>query len=855
MLGMFSVKWPKTMIALTISYLILLMYLTYLLFQARTPTTTPIWTAFDPANLLLYLGMTFILLITMALKGNSKLKLSLIIVHSVVSHIFLVVIYEGRYGFDTWIGAWVSKGISSGEVFPYNVFSNLPPISKAFHIIQGKFSPSVSAVLARMFSVDVYWIQHLLVPIVWGVFVPIMAYEVSKSICKSQVTSLLSALLTLSVPYLIIWGAITVRNSFGWIFFFLTVYFSLKYISSKVNVFFVALSAFFSLIAHVLTGTVSVCLFVLAYFYKKYASAGNPKATKKLIFSLVYVLCILILPLSLYARRWTTYPPVGGTFSLEPLRSLAAYDAILLIIFGNYVNLNFGDLFVNLIVPLLGLLGMILVVASRGEKYDKNLCRFLLLFSIVIIIDYRIIKCFMVNVAFGAERMWVFRDLLLIPFAPFVLMEVLNFLSRRDVERIASRFHPNRDEFREVASRAVVFLAVSALITSSIYLGYPRGEIVWVTGYELEAVRYIEATTQERYVVICHKRTSWAGSAVVGRAGGSSNPRAYYEGAGYLNDLYNEMVEKPSLEYAFAAREINDASVVYVVLQESRLGTGANATIEMIMDLPYVESYGIFGDVHVFRIKLPSKRVISGAGPSVYLYNLNTYVNTTFTLDVATYEAEYTLLLNHSREYKINGWPDHWSFERIAPDPTTRHVDANAWINFTGSEDVEYSVTWTANILYQPVGWKDDSFEEGWNVKLSRWTEEGYPEVSKDGDILTLEGFFEEEAREIYWLVKDVKNVSTNDYPYVLIRWMSTSTCTIAWVYYSDGTGQGILLYGSYTPAWTVSVMKLPEEKTVETLMIGIDDHRHDTSGVQHVEFDFVILANVTKPSGEMFVP
>ena len=158
--------------------------------------------------------------------------------------------------------------------------------------------------------------------------------------------------------------------------------------------------------------------------------------------------------------------------------------------------------------------------------------------------------------------------------------------------------------------------------------------------------------------------------------------------------------------------------------------------------------------------------------------------------------------------------------------------------------------------MYQPVGWKDDSFRiDEWRVSLSLHWEEQTPQLSTDGDILTMTGVFQKEVREGYRITKDVPNVSTDEYPYVIVRWKSTATCAGVAVEYDDAIMQVLnpavtWHYAQYSSDWKVSVVKLPEGKTITAVRLALDDYPSwtDIEGIHSVYFDYVMFSNVTTP-------
>jgi len=858
-------KLPLFTGGLVIFYLSLLVFFIYLLLKFRTPTTEAMWTLFNPSYLSVFFAMTFLLLLLIAEKGKSSLKLVLIVSLSVVANIFFVTLYETRYGFDNWIGAWGARGAYTGEVLQWNLFSPLPfsPTNLAiilFHAMQMVLSPYVSALLSRMFFIDLYWIHLLFVPVIWGIAVPVIAYGISEQICKGERTHLMAALLTVAIPILVAWGARTVSQSFAFILYFLGVYLLIRYLRGKLNVGWVLFVVFMASLEHAVVGLIFLSMVIIAYFYKKYQTGETTR--QKLIFWSAYIISIFPLILSLYARRWTTYPQIGGTFSLVPLTRLTGYDAFLQLIFGDYASMKFSDAFVQGIVSLVGLIALVYVVLNKHEpSYNKNLSRFLLLIFVLILIEYEIVKNFMVNIPFGPGRILTLKDFLAVPFFPAAMVAVLNFLSKGEPVGKAIKSSISLSLIRGAFVKFVSILSIAALVTAAVYVAYPPGSGVFVTGYELEAVKYVEATTRERYVVICQESVAWAGATIVGLA----NPRAFYtpaygpapgyappvptSGPGSLYELYGKMIEVPSVLYLYRAKQMNNATVVYLILTRSKLGATADEIFGAVEELPYVELYGVFGnDTHVYAARLPSLPVTGGEGPSVYVYNLGKYVNTTYVFDIPTSNANYTLVLEGASSYNVTQWPAYWSFEKIIPTPLDMQIDANSWINFTARPEQAYQVLWSANEIYRNVGWRDDSFRTGWNEYLNygKWQDDTHPTVVTDGDILNITGLFIKGARGVYLISKNVENVSTDEYPYLLIKWRSTSTCAYAWIGVTSGEGQMILYFASYSPDWTTEIIKLSPGNFVDKFIVGLDNFvkEENTSGANSIQIDFIFLAS-----------
>lgn len=822
------------------------------LIQSRTPFPVRVWISMDPRVMVLFFINTALLITLMFSSEKWQIKLLLVVGHSILAHMFFVVVFDVGYGWDQWVHLGITRRLFDESSWPQNIgFSLLNPSSpflKLYRILSGVFQYALSTIFSRMFSVDVHWGHLLLVPLVWGIFIPIIAYRITEIVTEKQKPALLSGLLTLAGPSLILWGAVSVLMSLGFVLFFFVIYLIVDYLLSDRKVIWAALGVFATLITHLTVAIIVSSLFLLAFALKRYYSMKSEKR-RRIFLSLAFLVCVGFLPF-FYSLGWLFYPiRIGAKFTLKPLLSLPPFDAVVMFLVGAYGNFTLKEAIVYGSLPLLGLLGLI-YVNTRQRFVHKNRVNFFLLLAFALLsLEYTITECFMIDVP-NPQRLWILRELISIPFASVLIFKAVQIIGNLMPKGIVSR-NPSFKGFfsairvRGIALKAATLLFVSGLIVSSVYIGYPTVRNTrWLAAHELEAAKYIDSSTNESYVVLCYNFFMIAGYAAVGL----QNPRAHYFSAyGQQGARLFREAREGSAEAMIEAAKVNNASTVFFVISKFRV-PNADSVINLLLGRPGFELVGTFGDdVYVFRYMVPRERVVRGMGPSVYVYSDQKYVNTTFVADIVTFEAEYVVSLNGSSSYKLTGWPAHWSPEDISPKPITRDIDANLWINFTGEENVEYNVSWTANVLYRNVGWKDDSF-------VTEWTryKTGPPDfreetiLQTDGDVLTMTGNFRRDERDYYWIWKPV-NVDTDLYPYALVRWRSTGYCAIAWAYLSGGEkwNQRILDYGSYSADWTTTVVRLEEHSRITYLMVGLEGGA-DLEGSHSAYFDFVMVANAT---------
>ena len=151
---------------------------------------------------------------------------------------------------------------------------------------------------------------------------------------------------------------------------------------------------------------------------------------------------------------------------------------------------------------------------------------------------------------------------------------------------------------------------------------------------------------------------------------------------------------------------------------------------------------------------------------------------------------------------------------------------------------------------------KDDDLN-AWSLRTQSGTIKNLSVISNEG-VLTLSGSLKSTVRDFYLLDTHLRQISTDDYPYLAVRWRSTNHCAMLEVRYTDGTY--LTQYASpqitsrFLPDWTVTTIKQPTNKTVECMIIGVDDRaKTSVGGFQIVQFDYVML--YAKPNSQNTFP
>lgn len=570
-------------------FLILLSF--YLLLMSRSGEVYTVWQTLHPMFLPTIFALTLSLLVIVFSSEKVEYKLLFVILHSILLHSFIIMIFPaGNVGVQQGtLGATrlvfdgvISNGI--GGSIPY-----LP--RKVYTLLRGdNFQTVFSVLFARMLSIDVYWTHLPLIPLLWGIFTPLIAFMTSKTLGLNENISVVCSLIVSLFPTSIVWGYASIPNGLGYLFFFCFIYFLLKYLQSNKakELFLVAVFLAASTLSHYLAGTIALSLLILAYSVKTYINEKERSPiSAKLTLLVSFIFCVSILPFALAYRR-LFYPPADTFFSLNRFREGPLTEMVLPFLLGSYFDLIYRDAIITTLIlgiaPLVGLLGMIYVLRFKTNEMSGKAIYpcvlFLFLGFLLLVADDRIVKFFMIRVPFvEIDRLWVFRDLIATPFTAVLIGKGITIAKKIFSRKSFSMFSRSKRTIN-LGSILVYFLAfiiLSGWITISVYYAYPHWAPLQTTSYELEAVKYIDQTTQERYIVICDQWIIFAGQMFVGIV----NPRAFYfspvDPGGV--SLFIKMKSNASKETLIEAMKINNATTAYFIIEKPRLGTETYSSI------------------------------------------------------------------------------------------------------------------------------------------------------------------------------------------------------------------------------------------------------------------------------------
>ena len=611
---------------LDILYLFLIAISFYSLILSRTGEAKTVWQVLHPAFMPTLFVTTVVLLAIMFSSQKTPHKLLFVIIYSILVHSLFSIIFPA----GDLSGQQIVLG-RTRRVFDNTILHGLsgwPNRTIQIFIVETlsgeNLQAALSTIFARMLSIDILYVHLFFVPVLWGVFVPVGSFLLTRAIGGNGKASVLASLLISASPFSTYFGAISVPNSLGFIFFLFSLYFIVKYLSSQSSktLCLVLVFSFFSFFAHFFTGIMSISLLVLAVTLKTSETEKAQLAlTSKILIAVAFVVCLGLLPMAfVYLRFFGS--PTNAAFTLDKLTESPLGELVGLFFIGELIyGFDVQTIIFMIAGPTLAFLYMAYLFFKSRRSPNARLrleVSFLFLAFLVILIEYRILKIFMEGLPLNEERLWVIRDMIAAPFAALAIVEIVSALEALKkassiaghIPRLKMAFRGNGLRALSLACALTIFVPVvlSGWVTFSLWAAYPQVAPLQTTWYELDAVRYVEDSTSEKYVVIGDIWTIYAGEVIVG----INNPNAYYFGeySKLGHDLFVNMTENPSPEWMLSAMNYTDTNVAYFIITEPRLGTQEFNTILSKASQNRLQIYGPsdgFGNrkLYIFKHEKP----------------------------------------------------------------------------------------------------------------------------------------------------------------------------------------------------------------------------------------------------------
>jgi len=517
----------------------------------------PIWNVIPPIFLQTYFIATALLVGIVLLPGKTSVKLIFVILHSVFSLSFLLlVLYPGIIWYDPWYEMAIARMILHlrCNFLPANIPSFGFFIRALNSFIRGLGDHVLLATFTEALNVDMYWIFVLLMPLLWGFFVPLTSYKMTRMIGGSKESSFFAALLTTANFFLLSWGKVSAGGSLGILFFFLVVYLLMRFLFLHENRAFLLaiLVGVTTATTHVLPGVISGVAIFLALALKVYEHEMQKSPRGAGIFLFIsFVLATFILP-SAVVIRGILIPQIGTTaWSIQKLLATSVWELFSGVTGGSPV---YNEILYN-VFPVLGLVG-IAYVMKRKERFNSTLGLFMAMAFGVAFIDFRILKYAIAGRIFGPGRVHVFRDVFALPFVAIVVYSAANSLFDT-ASKVRSSFR-----WKNVLVGMLVCIGLSGWILGAVYESYEyytRGLLP--TLFEVEVLRYIDEHTDSKYVVLAPNRMTAMGLGLFGLP----NPEKTFITLGQKKRLEVPHPFDPSLPFMFEQIRAAGAYVGYYI--------------------------------------------------------------------------------------------------------------------------------------------------------------------------------------------------------------------------------------------------------------------------------------------------
>jgi len=430
--------------------LVLLAYAEFLLINSRSGWIQgTIWDVVPLSFFIVYFFAAFsIFLVIMYSRTNYTSKLILTTIFSLVSiTIVAVVLYPLDIGDPIGQLGMTQLMYDYGELrTPFGL--SLGPWY-VYWLIKQKGLTLLTVLIAQMFAIDVYWVHTFITPVLWGVFVPLTAFSIMRMIRRNEKISIFAAFLsTFFLPFLV-WGSVSTPNSAGYVVFFVSLLFSARYVKSTekgtMTLLIALLLATASGFVHPFTGIMSFSFLFLAISLRTYNAkkVKNPRQAYvalflSLLISLMAVQAVFGLQNALYL--YFASPSVRTTYAQTDVIAFSPQNLLKTdlweLIFGEFVGFSFKELLLRATIPVLGILGLAYTLKNKN-LFEKDYILFVVLTFGVCLTNYIILRYAMIHVPFGPARIWIMRDLIIIPFMAVALSSVFGFLGIGSLKKIA----------------------------------------------------------------------------------------------------------------------------------------------------------------------------------------------------------------------------------------------------------------------------------------------------------------------------------------------------------------------------------------------------------------------------------
>jgi hypothetical protein len=587
----FKSKYVIPVYGLYISFFLLAIYI---LLDARTGWIKgPIWDAIPPIFLPIYFITTAILVSIILLPGKISAKLVFIGSHSVFSlSILALILYPGVIWYDPWYEMARARVLLyvRSYIFQYASRGVTLFVRSMNSFLRGLGVHVLLVTFTEVLNVDMYWIFVFLLPLMWGFFVPLISFRVTKMIGGSREISILAAFLAAANLFFLAWGKLSVGGSLGILYFFLLIYFLLRFLLFHENkALFISILIWMTVFTtHVLPGTISASFIFLALSLKVYQRIRQKSRIAELMLFMSFILATFLLP-SMVIIRGLLIPALGTpAWSVQNLLTTSVWKLFTGVAEDSPV---YDEVLYNAFW-VLGLIGMIYAM-KRKESFNGTLSLFMFLAFGIAFIDFRILRYAISNNIFGPGRVRVFIDFFALPFVAIVIYNVIISLIST-TSKVRSSFH-----WKNVLAGMLICIGLSAWILGAVYESYEYYTVgLLPTSLEVEALKYIDEYANGKYVVLAPHRMTVIGVGLFGLP----HPEKTFLSLGK-----GGVPSDPSISFIFESMRRARADVGYYVAASFYRGSELNRIVaeasQVFRLLKVLEDEN--GVIYIFDYRIP----------------------------------------------------------------------------------------------------------------------------------------------------------------------------------------------------------------------------------------------------------
>lgn len=610
-----------TVLLLIITLLVVLTLSSYL-YEFRNPMPTTVCDTLGEGPTIIFL--TSIAIITFLYASLSvksyeldhKIVLLGFIPISILVRSLFILTFDAGYGSDQWI--WLgyartlqlgihSKTYPEGREWPPSMMGlgadDLNIFQKIFAIINECFQAVLTLTISSLTGIDIHYVNLFLVPVLSGIYIPLIFYELADRLTSSRILAFFSMVLS-TLPTILIWQAVSVPQSLSLLFSSIVLREILlsRFINGRLILIYLV-----NIFTHGLGFIVSTSWILLALVYRMI----HKKSFKAICSSLIVLFPAIILWLFQKYRIHTEAQPLE-------LNLFAFNENILPILLIDDVTIRPFFLTTAVVYATL-LLATFSTFLSRRFSYKRSLFKkfqeqieeahvVLFVAYIITYLQYLTLNLFRPLIV-APQRLVPFLFILVLILLPQSLyyLKVLLANFQHFKVRFKVRFKIRDKTFTVVGENKMTKLAVvfslTILLVMNIYYGYPHRACYGVlTGAELEAAKKLHEISTKPYLVLSYYDFGLAGASIVG----IGNPIEYYDYPNWVSDrwsnkFYRDALYDPKMFFQEinTLRNIGNFSSIYLVVSTWRQGV---KIVDELLKSPFYKLYLKEDHVYVFEI-------------------------------------------------------------------------------------------------------------------------------------------------------------------------------------------------------------------------------------------------------------